>query len=370
VTVFCNTGRSIRLKGHRALVSLPMKAMLKNWLLVALVLPLSGCYYLQAAQGQMALLAKRQPITKVLANPHTDAKVRARLDEAQSARIFAVRELGLPDNQSYASYVDVRRRYVLWNVFAAPEFSVNPIQWCFPIAGCVVYRGYFSEAAAERFARKLRREGLDATTGGVPAYSTLGHFNDPLLSTMLNWSDAQLAATLFHELAHQVAYTPGESAFNEAFATTVENEGLQRWLRAQKRPDEWRRWQIQQRRQRDFSALLLATRNDLQTLYASRLSKPLMRERKQQRLGQLKFEYQQLKLKWQTQGMASNAYDAWFNRTLSNADFVAVATYESCVPAFERLLASVDNQLPRFYAAVKQLIKDRRQAHWCTADES
>jgi predicted aminopeptidase len=327
--------------------------------LVLLLLPLcllSGCYYLQAAQGQMSVMLKRQPITAVLAKPDIDATLRKRLQEVQAARVFASQQLGLPDNRSYTSYVNLRRRYVTWNVFAAPALSVEPMQWCFPIAGCVVYRGYFSEAAAQRYALRLRTKGYDAVVSGVPAYSTLGHFADPVLSSMLGWSDAQLAATLFHELAHQLVYVQDDSAFNEAFATVVEQTGLRRWLAARQRSDEWRRWQLSEQRADQFSQLLLHTREQLRTEYARNASVQEHLAAKQQVFGQLKFAYSQLKQSWQGYG----GYDAWFDRALSNADLIAIATYERCVPGFERLLASVDDDLPRFYAEVKKLAHQDR----------
>ena len=200
-------------------------------LFLMLVLPsLTGCYLMQAAGGQMELVSKREPIHSVLSNPATTEKLRGRLEYVTAARDFASRELGLPDNASYRSYADLQRPYVVWNVFAADEFSVEPKRWCFPIAGCVVYRGYFKESAAQAYALKMRMRGNDAMVGGVAAYSTLGHFKDPVLNTMMGWSDAQLAGTLFHELAHQVVYIPGDSEFNEAFATAVEEVGLERPL--------------------------------------------------------------------------------------------------------------------------------------------
>ncbi len=314
-------------------------------------LPLSGCYYLQAAQGQMAVLARREPISKVLAQPDTDAQLRQRLEYIQAARVFASSDLGLPDNRSYTTYADIKRRYVSWNVFAAPEFSVEPKQWCFPITGCVVYRGYFSEAAAERYALRLRTRGYDAAVSGVPAYSTLGHFDDPVLSSMFGWSDAQIAATLFHELAHQVAYVSDDSAFNESFATVVEEAGLERWLTAQNRGGDWQSWQAQRQRAAQFNALLLRSRERLRAWYATGANREALLAGKQQRLGELKFEYSQLRQSWQ--GYAG--YDRWFDRALSNADFVAIATYQRCVPAFERLLTSVSGDLPRFYDEVKKM---------------
>jgi predicted aminopeptidase len=312
---------------------------------------LSSCYYLQAARGQVAVMSARQPISKVLAAANTDPKLHARLEYVQAARQFASRELGLPDNRSYTTYADIKRRYVSWNVFAAPAFSVEARQWCFPIAGCVVYRGYFNEAAAQRYALKLRARGYDASVSGVPAYSTLGHFEDPLLSSMLNWNDAQIAATLFHELAHQVVYVSDDSAFNEAFATVVEQAGLQRWLTAQNLLNDWQRWQLDEQRANEFYSLLLRTRERLRSFYASDVRGAERVFGKQQRLGELKFEYAQLKESWQ----GYHGYDYWFDRALSNADFIAIATYQRCVPGFERVLREVDGDLPRFYEEVKKL---------------
>jgi predicted aminopeptidase len=319
--------------------------------------PLSGCYYLQAAQGQMAVMAKREPIASMLAEPNTDAKLRARLEYVQAARVFASRELGLPDNRSYTTYADIKRPYVSWNVFAAPAFSVEPKQWCFPIAGCVVYRGYFSEAVAQKYALHLRAKGYDASVSGVPAYSTLGHFADPVLSSMLGWNDAQMAATLFHELAHQVVYVSDDSAFNEAFATVVEEAGLQRWLTAQNRLSDWQAWQAQEQRAGQFYGLLLRSRNNLRDFYASDARGAERMYGKQQRLGELKFEYAQLKQTWQ----GYSGYDRWFDRALSNADFIAIATYQRCVPGFERVLSGVDGDLPRFYDAVKKLARQPKR---------
>ena len=299
----------------------------------------------------MSLLAHRKPIAKIIANPVTPPTLKSRLDYAQAAREFASSELKLPDNKSYRSYVELKREAVVWNVFAAPEFSIAPKQWCFPVAGCVVYRGYFNESAAQQYADALRTQGFDVAVAGAPAYSTLGHFNDPLISTMMQWSDTQIAATLFHELAHQMVYVKGDSAFNEAFATTVADEGIKRWLQHRGTPDVLQKWQLQEQRANDFSQLLLQTREQLRVIYAGKEPNERMREQKQQVLSELKNAYSQLKLKWN--GYAG--YDKWFDRPLNNADFIAIATYQQCVPGFEKLLHDVNDDLPRFYAAVKAL---------------
>jgi predicted aminopeptidase len=317
------------------------------------VLPLSGCYLLQAAGGQMEISAKRQPIAKVIADSATPSQLRARLEYVATARDFASRELGLPDNESYRSYADLGRPYVVWNVFAAPEFSVEPRRWCFPIAGCVVYRGYFSEDAAQRYASRMRRRGDDAAVGGIAAYSTLGHFKDPVLNTMLGWSDAQLVGTLFHELAHQVVYVPGDSEFNESFATVVEEAGLELWLAARQRGQDLVAWREQRERQGEFIALLLSARSKLRTLYESALPDDEKRSRKQYAFGELKLAYQRLKQQWG----GYPGYDRWFDRTLNNAHLVSAATYYGCVPGLQRVLSEVGGDLRRFYDEARRLAR-------------
>jgi predicted aminopeptidase len=321
--------------------------------LLTICLSLSGCYLMQAASGQMDIVSRREPISTVLADGRTPPKLRSRLEYVAAARDFASRELGLPDNDSYRSYADLGRPYVVWNVFATHEFSVEPRRWCFPIAGCVVYRGYFDEQDAQQYARRLRLNGNDTAVGGVAAYSTLGHFKDPVLSTMLGWSDAQLAATLFHELAHQVVYVPGDSEFNEAFATVVEETGIERWLAAQDRPQDLAAWRVQRKRGAEFIALLLRTREQLKELYASGLPVDRMRDLKQYRFGQMKLEYEALKRRWE----GYPGYDAWFGRTLNNAHLVSAATYYGCLPALQRRLAEVGGDLPRFYEVARELAK-------------
>lgn len=301
----------------------------------------------------MSIAARKQPIVKLISDRGTPETLKTRLQYVTEAREFASRELSLPDNASYKSYVDLKRRYVVWNVFATPEFSLEPRRWCFPIAGCVVYRGYFSEGIAHRYAARLAARGYDATIAGVPAYSTLGHFADPVMSSMLYWSDAQLAGTLFHELAHQVAYVPDDSSFNEAFASAVEEAGVAQWLEHKGAAIQMSRWKMQQDRARAFRDLLLASRARLQALYASSASDEQKRELKIKEFGRLKFEYWQLKQRW----YGYTGYDAWFNRALNNADLAAVATYEACVPGFRRLLAQVNGDWPRFYDEVRRLAR-------------
>lgn len=338
--------------------------MLRLLIAAVFVCSLNGCYYMQAFSGQMEIFSKRKPIASVIEHPETTPALRERLEYVQAAREFASRELGLPDNRSYRSYADLERPFVVWNVFAAPEFSVQPKRWCFPVAGCVVYRGYFSEDGALAYARRLTRDGYDVAVGGVAAYSTLGHFDDPVLNTMLTWSDAQLAATLFHELAHQVVYAPGDSDFNEGFATIVEEVGLERWLESRGAPRQLEGWQRQRERNRQFIALLLRTRERLKALYASDISIKEMRARKQYEFGVLKLEYEQLKGEWG--GYAG--YDAWFTRTLNNAHLVSAATYHGCVPALRRVFDSLGGDLKKFYVEMKAIEGEqgaRRRGELC-----
>ena len=332
--------------------------LLVRALLIALAaLALSGCYLMQAARGQMSLMSKREPLSEVIADERTPADTRRRLQLLSDAREFASRELGLPDNGSYRSYVELNADYVVWNVFATPRYSVEPLNWCFPVAGCVVYRGYFKSDAAESYARDARLSGKDAIVAGVAAYSTLGHFDDPILSSMLKWSDTQIVATLFHELSHQVVYVPGDSAFNESFASVVEEAGIARWLELRGSEGAIDRWRASRVRSKQFTQLLLSTRERLRALYASGSSEAELSIRKPQEFGRMKFEYWQLKASWNNYA----GYDAWFDRALSNADLVSAATYDGCVPGLQKVLAEVGGELPRFYETVKKLNARQRQ---------
>jgi predicted aminopeptidase len=322
----------------------------RGWVLLLVLPALSGCYLLQAAGGQASVTARSEPIERVLADPRTPAATRARLELAQRVRAYAVDELGLPDGRSYRRYADLGRRYAVWNVVAAPEFSVEPRRWCFPVAGCVAYRGYFAESQARAFARRLARRGDDVTVGGVATYSTLGRLSDPLLNTMLGWDEARYAATIFHELAHERLYVPGDSEFSEAFASVVEQEALRRWLLARGDGAGLERQRAAVAREAQFAALLRSARQRLQGLYASGADAATLRIDKQREFGRLKFEYTQLRARWG--GYAG--YDGWFGRTLNNAHLAAVATYHDCVPGLRRELAAAGS-LPAFYARAAEL---------------
>jgi predicted aminopeptidase len=315
---------------------------------------LAGCaqlkYYMQAAQGQYALWSDARPIEDWLGDPATDPQLKARLEKALLIRRFAVRKLGLPDNASYKNYAPLTRPFVLWNVVATPELSLRPIQWCFPIAGCVSYRGYYSKEDAMAYAAELRAEGNDVQVGGVPAYSTLGWFSDPLLSTFINYSDAELARMVFHELAHQVVYVQGDSQFNEAFATAVEEAGVQLWLDMYGNDPMREAYARYNARRQDFLALLVKHRQALASNYARKTSLRHKREEKTRIFAALKADYRKLKDSWA--GYAG--YDRWFAEPLTNAHLTSVATYNDFLPGFRALLAQ-EKTFPKFYASVQQL---------------
>ena len=329
--------------------------------LATTMLPACGTLYLaQAARGQWQVTHARTPIDKVIADPKTPADLRARLTEVSAARQFATRELGLPDNSSYRTYADLKRPYVVWNVVAAPEFSVEPQRWCFPIAGCVAYRGYFAEASATKFANSLHSRGFDVFVGGVPAYSTLGRLTDPVLSTMLVYGDTELAAIIFHELSHQVVYVAGDSEFNEAFAVTVEETGLERWLKAQGHESNLARYKTRRQRRQDYLSLFIQTRARLAALYAEKLPVEVMRERKRATFDALIKDVRDVEQK----SGSRSGYSDWIAKGLNNAHLASVATYYDCVPGFERLLAANNGNLPQFYAAVRDLSrKPRAERH-------
>ncbi len=324
---------------------------------VIALLDLSGCaqlgYYAQAMQGQMQLVSSARPIDRWLADPSVKTELKDRLKRVQEIRAYAARELGLPDNGSYKNYAQLNNKYVMWNVVATPELSIKPSQWCFPIAGCVDYRGYYSQAAAQSFADSLHREGFDVRVSGVPAYSTLGWFDDPVLSTFIAYPDAEVARLVFHELAHQVAYAPGDSQFNESFATAVEEIGVARWLATQADASMRDRYLEHSQRKTDFLDLLMLYRRELEVNFVSTDSQVKKRQRKAQIFQSLKAHYELLKQeRWQ--GYAG--YDNWFNEPLSNANFALVTTYHDLVPAFKQLLAA-NPDMRSFYQSVRELAR-------------
>ncbi len=320
------------------------------------VFSLSGCsvgYLLQAGHGQWQLLRARTPIDRLITSDSTAAALKSRLELARAARAFASRELALPDNRSYRSYSALGRAYVVWNVVAAPEFSVAPQRWWFPITGSIAYRGYFREDNARRFAAALAARGYDTYVGGVSAYSTLGRFADPLLDTMLRYGDLQLVGTMFHELAHQLVYVKSDSEFNEAFAMSVERVGVARWLESTGRSAELAAYRKRAGQQAELLRLLAGGRAQLAALYATALPVVAMRHRKQALLDVTAKAVRDFD---RQQGNRSG-YQEWLDAGLNNAHLASVATYFDCVPGFERLLAQQGGNLPAYYAAVRALAR-------------
>jgi predicted aminopeptidase len=338
---------------------------------LALLALMPGCstlgYYGHVAHGQASLLAHRKSIDAIVADPSTDSKLRDRLADAEAARRFASDRLGLPRNKSYTSYVDLGRPYATWNVFAAPEFSVEPLTHCFPFAGCVAYVGFFDEASAERAREKLAELGDDTAIEGAAAYSTLGWFADPILSSMLRWSDDELEGTIFHELSHQLIYAGDDTAFNESFATFVQREGLRQWRASRGLPPAG---DASARRDDAFTALVLDLREHLRALYARALDAPAMREAKAREIDAFRERFRQLRAsEWHNDA----AYDRWVEAPINNASLVPFGLYDRWVPAFKRLFMEANGDWPTFYGYVRDLARlpkaerDRQLDAWLAA---
>jgi len=338
---------SIRLKT----LSVTVKALILVGLSVLLISCETVSYYTQAARGQMAIVFGRQDIQHLLESDDLPTDLREKFSAVLDIRDFAAEELLLPVGDNYQTYVDLEREHVVWNVFAAPEFSTEPVNWCYPIAGCVAYRGYFSETAALKFAAEWERRGFDVYTGGVDAYSTLGWFEDSLLSTVMRRPDYQLAALIFHELAHQVAYVPGDTTFNESFATAVEREGLRRWLRDSDQMATIAIARSSRERQQQFVELVTSYRDKFDSLYQEQLPEQQMRQRKQALKAQLRADYEASKRQWG----GDAGYDTWFANPLNNAQLSTVGSYNDLVPFFMELLAQAGGNLEVFYEEVERI---------------
>ena len=329
---------------------------------VLLALALAGCgmadYYWQGAAGQLDLVARAKPLAEVI-DATDDARLKERLERARAIRAFASAELGLPDNGSYTRYADLGRPFVVWNVFAAPELSLSPHEWCFPVAGCVGYRGYFREDEARAEAARLAAQRYDVHVGGVPAYSTLGWFDDPLLSSFIRYPDLELARLIFHELAHQVAYAKDDSTFNESFATAVEEAGLARWI-ASRPPAEAARLAAERvrndRLRAEFRRLVVETRAELSRAYAAEAGDEAKRRAKASAFEAMRAAYARAKAG--EPGLAG--YDRWFagegGAGPNNASLASIGLYTEQVPAFRALLAREGGDLPRFYERVRELV--------------
>ena len=350
------------LKHNNALVT--GKRIAPTLALAGMIGLLAGCstvgYYSQIVSGHMRIVMGKRPLAEIASDESIDDSIKRRLDLAQRARLFGIEQLNLPINDSYTSFYDTGQEYVTWNVVAAEEFSLNPHNWCFPIAGCVSYRGYYSKEDAESYAAGFKEQGFDVTVNGATAYSTLGWFEDPLLNTMLDRSDPSIASLLFHELAHQQLYVGDDSTFNESFASFVEKEGLKQWQKNEQQVNPQidqsemaKELEVRKRRQKEFIALLTSTRDSLAELYESASEPDEMRQKKKQRFEQMRVEYAALKASWDDYP----GYDQWMSQEMNNARLVAVATYNDYVPAFEVLFKESGSSFDQFYVAALELSK-------------
>jgi predicted aminopeptidase len=327
---------------------------------------LSACssvgYYLHTAAGQMGVITATRPVEDVLLDPRTTPAERRRLERLPEIRQFARDALGLPASGSYRLYASVGREALVWSVVAAPFDSLQPRSWCYPVVGCASYRGYFSRDAAARFAEGLRRDGWDVAVEPVPAYSTLGWFSDPLPSTVIDWPLPNIAALVFHELAHEALYVPGDSAFNEAYASLVEREGTRRWLLRHGSAEERLQHTQWEGRRRDFLELLGRARGRLNRIYAAGLPSSALQERKERVFEDLRAEYAALRAGWGEHP----GYDRWFDRPLNNAHLASIDTYTALLPAFGGLLQLLDGDMRAFHAAcdaIAALPAARRQVY-------
>jgi predicted aminopeptidase len=316
-----------------------------------------GCssvsYYAQSVVGHSKLMLAREPIDKAIENARSNnnQELAAQLQLAAGIRAFAVAELSLPDNNSYSNYVALEQDFPVYSVVAAPEFSIEAEQWCYVVIGCASYRGYFKPQSANDYAASLAAKGFETSVGGASAYSTLGWFSDPLLPSMMRYGEANLAETLFHELAHQQLYIKGDSGFNEAFATVVGEFGTRRWL-SHNAPKELAQYQQRLSARQDFNGLIEATRIELSVLYASNQSPELMRISKLSVFAQMQIKYHSLKVsKWS----GLTWFDDWFERPLNNARLAAFSTYRERVEPIRSLLKDCGQDLDRFYATLAPL---------------
>jgi len=298
-------------------------------------------------------MSRRRPIADVLLDSSVPEAERKQLAKVIDIRTFAVKELDLPDNDSYRLYANIGRPYVVWNVVATPEFSLTPKQWCYPIVGCLAYQGYFDEETAKTKGDELAAQGYDVDVYGVKAYSTLKWFDDPVLNTFLDGADSQLAGLIFHELAHQVVYVADDCSFNEAFAKTVEMEGLRRWLRANVNGREWQEYLAREFRSKEFLALLKSSREQLANLYSQPVSDEQKKLGKREILASLEKTLRHQGDKWPN----PSAIDKWLERNLNNARLTSIATYYDQIPTFQAILEVHGGELKAFYEEVGRLAK-------------
>lgn len=344
-----------------------MRYLARAFVLLALIMILAGCaspaWYPQAVSGHMEIMRQREDIASILNSGTADPELASELGLSVKIRHFAVSDLSLPDNGSYSEYVRTGRDAVTWNVVAAPEFSLQPKRWCFIVSGCVPYRGYFGLAGAEKLAARLSARGYDTAVSPAIAYSTLGWFDDPLLDTMLRYSDEQLAAFIFHELAHQKLYVRGDAAFNEAYASFVEEQGVRLWLQSSGRSDRLPAWLEREQAGIEYSALLQQTRKQLRVLYASDRTDEQKRAGKSAVIRRMQDEYRALV---NSQWGGISYFESTLSREMNNARLALVNSYRGGACAFNQLFSLSKNNMARFHqlAGEKAALPKKQRRAW------
>lgn len=331
------------------------KILKKIIFIPASVILLTACahldYYSQSIAGQWEIISNSRPIDEILLDENVPDSVKEKLTLISEIRNFAIEELKLPDNKSYLSYVDIHREFVVWNIIATPELSLEPVQWCYPIAGCLNYRGFFDKDVAVSQANMLREDGYDVFIGGVSAYSTLGWFDDPVLNTMLKKDLNYLIKVIFHELAHQKIYIRNDTEFNEAFAETVAITGTRKWLSKYRSKSELEEFDRKQKAEDKFVSIVLKAREELEKIYNSGLPDQLKLQIKTRILADMREDYEST---WTNHDYETN-YDEWFGDDINNAKISAVVTYRNLIAGFIRLLEYTGYNFDSFYRLVNSM---------------
>ena len=333
---------------------LKLTTVIKFIVVISLLVSFSACstinYYSQAISGHLELMVRERPVDEVIGDSDSSQELKRQLTLAQRARTFASEELQLPDNDSYKTYADLERPHVVWNVVATPAYSVKARQWCYLIVGCLSYRGIFDKQEAIDLADELKQQGMDVSVFGSAAYSTLGYFDDPLLNTMLRHGDTNIIGVIFHELAHQTVYVESDTAYNEAFATAVEQEGLRRWYEQSGQPGEYETYLKKKQYRHEFYRLVIQTREKLDQAFNT----PITDEEKAARKQAIYKEFKSLYKQWSAK-RNYHGFDTWMQRELNNAHLALVATYQDLVPTFANMLASVEGDMQKFYQLVEAI---------------
>lgn len=316
---------------------------------------ISGCadlgYYLHSVKGHWGVVSATRDIDDLLVDPTTTPALKQRLQLVQDIRRFAFNELQLPLSGSYTEYADLGRPYVLKNLFAAPAYSLEARQWCYPIAGCAGYRGFFEHSRLQELVAELQEQHYDIYVANVAAYSTLGWFDDPLLNTFINWPDHVLAGLIFHELAHQRLYVKGDTRFNESFATAVQQEGVERWLMSHGEDNLLSRYRQRQLNRRQVLHLILKARDKLDKVYRSELADGVKAVQKREILDLLKQDYKELSASF----AVADGFSYWFDQELNNAYVLAVSTYNDWTPVFRQFIRQGNGQMAEFYQQAEEL---------------